>query len=99
MEINEGKYVCLLAVVGIGCFAVSFFARRLLPISLLVAGAAGTCSLVLALSYKHQINRNDAELARVAGAISKNFGTMFGEEGAKSAEENIIPQERDLAGF
>jgi hypothetical protein len=98
LEVIEGKVVCLLAVVGIGAFVATVFVKRLLSASLLVAAAVGTCCFLLTLSYNHQINSYNLEVARVSDGIARNFDTTFGADGSK-ASEMFIPRESDTWGL
>jgi hypothetical protein len=99
MEILEGKAIALMSLAGIGAFVATFFVKRLLPISLLVAGAACTCSLILAISYQHAIDRYNEEVEEQTGEVFGNFRKMFGEGGAGEVARQIVPEEVDAAGF
>ncbi len=99
LDVLEGKFVCLLAVIGIGTFGATLAVKRLLPASLLVAAAVGTCSLLLTMSYKHQINEYDAESARQARVVGGNFDATFGAEEGRAASEQLIPRETDESGL
>jgi hypothetical protein len=98
LEVIEGKLVCLSAAVGIGAFVATVFVKRLLSASLLIAAAVGTCCLLLTLSYNHQINSYNLEVARVSDGVARNFDATFGADGAR-ASEMFIPRETDTWGL
>lgn len=99
LEAVEGKAVAFMSVAAVGLFAATYFVKRLLPIGLLVAGAAATCSLVLAISYKHSIDRYNDDIAEADQAASTYTKGMLGEEGGEAVMEKFIPREADVAGL
>lgn len=100
LDFPEGKWVCFFAVLGSAGLAASFIMKRLFPLGLVLAGAAGTCSLLFVFSAFHQISKYNAEILRETRALGKNFEKISGNaEDAKSVKEMLIPREIDESCF
>jgi hypothetical protein len=99
LELFEGKLVCFLAVIGLVALAGAAIVKRILPVSLLVGAGVGVCSLLLTMSYMHQISAYQAEVDRQDEITRRNFRKTFGDESGKAAGENFMPTELDRPGI
>ncbi len=99
MQVWEGKWVCFLSCVGIAGFLATILVKRILPIGVLTAAAVGTCSLLMSMSFRHQINSANAEIARQTAQVKKNFAASFGTKGGNELGDQLIPQESSVAGL
>jgi hypothetical protein len=73
LESAEGKLIGVLILLALGSLGVALFVKRLLPAAILVAAAVGTCSVILALSCRHQVMRSLAEEERALELFRRNF--------------------------